>query len=365
MEINSDGKYTLRPSELYPDVYMIRSPYPEGEYLLLEVRRPLLFDSNLWEPGGLLIYHIDENAEGPGNQVRGFPGQNGWPGNGNHYRVALMQQDGQYNLEKANDNGDIADFWVGGQNLVFGPGNGESVADSATYPNTDAYAHGAIEVTGLTITNFEDQTDGSVSFEVFGMPNTGELNPPAPTGPTPTDPPTTVPTKAPVAAPTKPPTAAPTKAPVPVPAPTNRPTAFPTKTPVAAPTKPPTTAPTEAPVPQPTKSPPSSSSTQAPAPTNPPSTTAPAPTNRPATPSLAPAGASPTVEQGGSLPPALLDEIETPDKPNNPNNNPGDPETPVTADNPSDVSSSSPVRRVALVVIAALAFCPLSFDLMY
>ena len=171
-EIIADGTYTLRPSELYPDAYVISFPYPTGEYLLLEVRRPVLFDTNLWQPGGLVIYHVDEKAYGPGNQKGGYPGQEGWPGNGLHYTVAVLQQDGEYALEQLLDNGGISDFWTEG--TVLGPGNGESVADKATYPNTDSYQSGNIQVTGLTISDFVDGPDGSVSFRVSGMPSNAQ-----------------------------------------------------------------------------------------------------------------------------------------------------------------------------------------------
>jgi hypothetical protein len=182
-EITADGTYTLRPSELYPDVHVIASPYPDGEYLMVEVRRPVLFDSNLWQPGGLVIYHVDEMAYGPGNQERGYPGQEGWPGNGLHYTVAVLQQDGEYLLEQNLDNGGISDFWTTG--AVLGPGTGESVASSATYPNTDSYQGGNIQVTGITISDFTDGPDGSVSYTVTGMPSDAtpsfDTNAPVPT----------------------------------------------------------------------------------------------------------------------------------------------------------------------------------------
>lgn len=262
MEITEDGTYSLRPAELYPDAYIISSPYPDGEYLLIEVRRPLLFDSNIWDNGGILIYHIDENSPGWGNYNRGFPGMEGnsWPGNLQHYEVALMQRDGQYDLEQALNNGHIDDFWLPGMDLSLGPGNGEQVANSAEYPNTDSYAYGAgISVTGITITNFLDTNDGGASFEVTGMP-TASAPVTAPVSP-PSSPPTLSPTISPVAAPVD----------APVPSPIAEPTS-PTETeenPTAAPSavsQPTVTAPTssEPLTPAPMGTVPSASPSQAP-----------------------------------------------------------------------------------------------------
>eukprot|EP00980_Cylindrotheca_fusiformis_P003046 scaffold713_cov131-Cylindrotheca_fusiformis.AAC.4 len=163
IEITYDGTYTARPSELYPDIYIISAPFEEGEYLLIENRQPLLSDKRLWEPGGIVIWHIDENAEGYGNFVRGGPFLDGWPGNGAHYKVAVLQADGKYELEMAINLGHIDDFWKAGD--VLGPGNGESVAtDAGTYPNTDSYVGGNIRVTGLVIDQFAETEPGVWSF---------------------------------------------------------------------------------------------------------------------------------------------------------------------------------------------------------
>lgn len=368
MEITSDGNYTLRPSELYPEVYMIRSLYPDGEYLLLEVRRPLLFDSYIWQPGGLLIYHVDENAKGPGNQIRGFPGQSGWPGNGKHYTVALMQRDGLYDLEKAIDNGGLGDFWIAGQNLTFGPGNGESVAKSATYPNTDSYAFGTIKETGLKISAFEDRAGGAASFQVTGMPIAGGLNSPSTSVPTkaPVPAPSPIPTKATVPAPSSKPTRAPTRSPVtaptktptqeqptmapatePTPAPTRKPTGSPTRAPVNPPTRKPTGAPTQVPLPAPTTSP---TKVPVPSPTNRP-TPEPAKANVSATTQgPAPTGVVPNPGQGKALAPAVLVDPFLPSQKvantgtaDNSNNSPVAPGTPVpvTSDHPNSPNGPS------------------------
>ena len=207
IEITSDGTYTMRASELYPDVYRISAGYNRsaGEFLLIENRQPLLFDINLWT-GGPLIYHVDQSA-GPGNNDRGFPGMtnpDGWPGNGKHYEVALLQADGLYELEQGLSNGNAGDFWLAGTTL--GPGNGESVATSSgTYPNSDSYANGKIQVTDLVITNFMEVSPMVWSFDIQGLPPAAPATPaPAPVAPTPH------PVFAPVPAPV-PSTAAPSK----------------------------------------------------------------------------------------------------------------------------------------------------------
>ena len=188
IEITSDGTYTMRASELYPDVYKISAGFnaSAGEFLLIENRQPLLFDINMWT-GGPLIYHVDQSA-GPGNNFRGFPGMTnpgGWPGNGRHYEVALLQADGLYRLEQSLSNGDAAMFWLTGETL--GPGNGESVATSSgTYPNTDSYAGGIIKRTNIVLTNFKEVSPMVWSFDVQGLPPSAPSTPaPAPVGPTP------------------------------------------------------------------------------------------------------------------------------------------------------------------------------------
>jgi hypothetical protein len=314
IEITKDGIYGARPSAIHPDVYMISAPYEDGEYLLIENRQPLLSDANLWEPGGIVIYHVDENTEGIGNFVRGGPFVEGWPGNGDHYMVAVLQADGKYELEMALNLGHINDFWNDGD--VLGPGNGELVAtDSGTYPNTDSYVDGNIRVTGLIIDLFTDEGNGEWSFRVQNLATEAPTKAPtqlptaspqpsdAPvvTSPTPepvrcypptfmddtficdcqndciespdlicnceeaiaccgntpaptpaTSPPTKAPTLAPTPAPTLAPTAAPTTAAPVTPAPTE-PDATPP--PTTLPSKQPTAVPTKNPSKQPTKAP--------------------------------------------------------------------------------------------------------------
>ena len=183
-EITLDGTYTAKPSNTAPNVYSITKGFKEGEYLVIENRQPTSFDANLFGGvGGLLIYHCDETVDGFG--TKGFPGQAGWPTNGNHYKCAILPADGQYDLEQGVNNGDAGDLWKPG--MTLGPGSG------GTYPNTDSYQNGVIAPTGITISSIE-AIGSDIRFTVSGVapgPGDGVVVPPAP-----------LPTKSPVQAPT-------------------------------------------------------------------------------------------------------------------------------------------------------------------
>ena len=136
--ITTSGTYEARATELFPDVYIITpAECADGEYFLIENRQPIPddFDERFWEPGGITIYHIDENnlfVDGFGNSPRGGPFQNGWPENGNHYPVALLQADGLYELEQSLNNGHIEDVYDVNANPILTPGAG----NPTPYPNT-------------------------------------------------------------------------------------------------------------------------------------------------------------------------------------------------------------------------------------
>ena len=271
-------------------------------------------------PSLLLLSHIDETSPINGNDSRGYPGQRGWPGNGKHHPVALLQSDGLYEVDRAISNGDAEDFWRF-PNQQLGPGNGESVAtDQGTYPNTDAYAYGNIEVTGITISNFRETNEPMVwSFDVSGVsPSVDDTASPTarPSTARPTPSPTRTLTPQPSSRPTKQPTSLPTTSqpsPHPSSRPTKQPTLLPTTSqpspsPTKTPTKRPTTAPTERPSAFPSLLPtrmptlsPSAIPSQSAYPSNVPTITAgpstsPQPTNDPSTraPSLNPTTAQTT-----------------------------------------------------------------------
>jgi hypothetical protein len=111
--LTESGKYRIKQIETYPDVYRIQDDFPYGEYLLIENRQPVGFDRELpGGKGGLAIWHIDEHKHH--NNEPGHPDLPGWPENGAHYRVALLQADGRFDLERGRNFGDAGDLFRGG-----------------------------------------------------------------------------------------------------------------------------------------------------------------------------------------------------------------------------------------------------------
>ena len=158
--IEKSGRYTLKPSVNNAQVFQIKKGFPKNEYLLIENRQAVGFDAKL-PKSGLIIYHIDELASFSKNP--GWPGQKGWPQNGNHYRVAILQPDGLFSLEQGADLGDAGDIWQSGLELD----KGGSSADGGPYPNTDSYQSGRIKQTGIRIydiRNNGENIDFSIEF---------------------------------------------------------------------------------------------------------------------------------------------------------------------------------------------------------
>lgn len=158
--LETPGSYSLQQAESVGAVYRIDNGYPSGEYLLIENRQPLGFDSAMPQ-GGLTIWHIDDtadyNKEGyPGLIVVGPGGSQAWPENGWHYRVALLQADGEYDLERGDGpRGDRYDVWHDG---------GVSEINGSTLPSTDTYQGGVITATGNRIYNIST-ADEFMSFD--------------------------------------------------------------------------------------------------------------------------------------------------------------------------------------------------------
>ncbi|HHZ69432.1 MAG TPA: M6 family metalloprotease domain-containing protein [Methylococcaceae bacterium] len=138
--LNAAGTYDLQHAEEIGAVYRVDNGYPNDEYLLIENRQPVGFDARMPQ-GGLAIWHIDDTAD---YNTQGYPGQPNWPNNGYHYRVALLQADGNYNLEKGHNRGDSDDVWHAG---------GVHEINETTVPDTDAYQDGIVTSTGNRISN--------------------------------------------------------------------------------------------------------------------------------------------------------------------------------------------------------------------
>ena len=139
--ISASGAYSAPQVETNPVVFRINSGYPSGEYLLVENRQPVGFESTMPQ-GGLAIWHIDEAKSG--NTEEGYPGQPGWPANNQHYKIALLQADGAYDLEHGVGRGDGGDVYHG---------NGVSMIGQATVPNSNGYQNGTEIPTGNQISS--------------------------------------------------------------------------------------------------------------------------------------------------------------------------------------------------------------------
>jgi len=102
------------------------------EYFLVENRQKTGYDSYLYG-SGLLVWHIDDGKATSGNTDNA---QEWWPGlnDAEHYRVALEQADGLWEIEHKIDYGDANDPFPGGL--------GQTVFDATTTPSSDSYTDG-------------------------------------------------------------------------------------------------------------------------------------------------------------------------------------------------------------------------------
>lgn len=141
VHIDQSGQYSIGQAASNDEYYVITAGFPTNEYLMIENRQRADLDCSLPQ-GGLAIWHIDDEA---GFDTEGYPGGR-WPKDGKHYRVALAQADGNFQLEKGMNRGDAGDVHHGAGVDAIAPG-------PDGHPNTDAYQRGRIVVTGHTISN--------------------------------------------------------------------------------------------------------------------------------------------------------------------------------------------------------------------
>lgn len=136
----TSGVQSAPQVETNPVVFKVTNGFPSGEYLLIENRQPVGFESAMPQ-GGLAVWHIDDTKSG--NSDEGYPGQSGWPENGRHYQIALLQADGLYQMEKNANRGNAGDVYRAG---------GVSAITPDTVPSTNRYQGGVVASSNNSIT---------------------------------------------------------------------------------------------------------------------------------------------------------------------------------------------------------------------
>jgi immune inhibitor A len=117
---------------------------PANEYFLVENRQKIGYDSQL-PHHGLMIYHVDQNIGDYGaNDLEWYPGYT----DSGHYKVALEQSDGLWQMEKNINTGNSGDPYPGTYN--------RRTFNFSSTPNSQSYA-GAETYVGVT--NISDSGD--------------------------------------------------------------------------------------------------------------------------------------------------------------------------------------------------------------
>ena len=170
-EISNDGRYDIEASFTSTQVYKVSAGLPDGEYFLIENKNAVGWDVNIWGGGGIVIWHVDETYDAI---------------TATEARVAIVQADGNDDLENKVNLGDEGDIWK--------LGGSKSELSDIGYPNTKSRTG---VTSGIRIYDFSE--NGNImSFSIEGV---GPALAPAP-----------VPTLAPVAETTTPPVEAPVTA---------------------------------------------------------------------------------------------------------------------------------------------------------
>jgi hypothetical protein len=159
-DITKDGTMTLGSSDMSNKVYKISQGFPRAEYLLIENREITMYDIGMHQPG-VAILHVDMAA----SDLAGHKDDGMYPVN--HYRVALIQADGRFDLERGENAGDMGDLFNGFRFAgVDSKGvmdlHGDRMIDEKgvtngyrgvirTHPTTQSYQEGKLRDTGLAI----------------------------------------------------------------------------------------------------------------------------------------------------------------------------------------------------------------------
>jgi M6 family metalloprotease-like protein len=178
VSVTSNTSLTLPPITTSRTAYALRAadPNPRGEYLLLENRQGLLSDSAVIRAhcgtsgfvfpancgGGLAIWHVDSSkiaGSMPINQVN----------SGSIHGLALVQADGNGDLDTPTNRGDAGDVWPG----ISGADTFDSLSTPSARKNGDGLWLG-FDLTDIT----QDVPHGDVSLEVaFAPPNMLSVSP--------------------------------------------------------------------------------------------------------------------------------------------------------------------------------------------
>ncbi|WP_121355246.1 M6 family metalloprotease domain-containing protein [Flavisolibacter nicotianae] len=120
-QVKNEDKVKIDPVQKSKTVYRLwKGGILSNEYFLVENREQKNYDKFI-PGGGLLIWHIDDSIDGNSNEL--------------HYRVALMQADGNKDLESGNNRGDDGDCYPGvARNKSF---TKSSVPNSLSYGNVE------------------------------------------------------------------------------------------------------------------------------------------------------------------------------------------------------------------------------------
>ncbi len=151
---------TLQPIERGGGTIRLQGPgMGPLEYFLVSDSAPISFDRDL--PGaGLLVWHVDDSVPPDAN---GFYNYCPWypPGHTTcHYRVALVQADGTYDLEKGINAGDAQDYYSAGD-----------VLSTTSDPSSVSYAG---YNTNIELENIRLNPDGSSTFNIIVDPGDAE-----------------------------------------------------------------------------------------------------------------------------------------------------------------------------------------------
>lgn len=150
--------FEMPNAEFNPNIYrMWKNGQGNKEFFLIENRQKTGFDAGL-PNSGLCIFHVDNNMGGNTNEW--YPGHT----SSGHFRVAMIQADGQYTLERNGNRGDEGDPYPGStKNNTF---------NSVSFPSSLDYTNNFTNIAFHNIT----EKNGIINLDLFVNDN---LNPAA------------------------------------------------------------------------------------------------------------------------------------------------------------------------------------------